>query len=198
MKLYRPYPINEEIKIRTNELLVTKTDTNGNIIDINENFTDKVGYSLEEIKGTKHNDLRHPDMPEIILFLISKQMEQGKKVRAIVKNLTKSGHYYWATTDFEPNINTQGNLDSFFAFRSAIPSNEIEPLIELYRELVKVEKHGGIEASLISLNSYLKQNRVTFESFMNKMSMPKSILKKLYISSFAPQQNQKALYKRVA
>ncbi len=198
MKLYRPFPIDEEIKIKTKDMLVTKTDMRGNIIDINNTFTEIVGYELEEIAGTAHDALRHPDMPEVILFLLSKAIERGEEIRIIVKNLTKSGEYYWAITDFEPNFDSEGKIESFFAFRQAIPESELAELIELYEILLRVEKSRGIGASLIYFNHFLQEEELNLDEFMNKMSVPKSIFKQLFMSSFAPDCCKKAHYKRVA
>ena len=198
MKLYRPFPIDKEMKIKTKDMLVTKTDMRGNIIDINETFKEIAGYELEEIKGTAHDALRHPDMPRVMLFLISKAIERGEELRVIVKNLAKSGEYYWAITDFEPNFDAEGKIESFFAFRQAIPSSELVELIELYEILLRVEKSRGMGASLIYLNHYLQEEELNLDQFMENMSRPKSIFKQLFMSSFAPDCCKKAAYKKVA
>jgi len=198
MKLYRPFPIEEEIKIKPKRMLVTKTDMQGNILEINPHFEQVVGYRLEEIYGTPHEMLRHPDMPEVILFLITKAMERGEMIRVIVKNLTKSGAYYWAITDFEPDTTTTQKVESFFAFRQPIPSSELDELIELYATLRKIEKSRGVGAALLYLNRYLYDQGMNFEEFMNQMSLPKSFIRQLFVSSFAPDYEQKAYYKSAA
>ncbi len=198
MKLYRPFPLKQECKIKPREMLVTKTDMQGNIIDVNEAFTQMVGYRLEEIYGTPHDALRHSDMPEVMIFLINKAMERGEEIRVIVKNLAKSGEYYWAITDFEPNFDSQGKIESFFAFRHAIPEEELEELIELYETLRHIERRQGIGGSLLYLNRYLKEQKLTLLEFMDKISTPKSLFRQLFISSFAPDCCKKATYKKVA
>jgi len=198
MKLYRPLPLDKEMKITTKNMLVTRTDKQGNIIDINSAFSEIAGYQLEEIKGTAHDALRDPSMPRVILFLLSKAIEEGEEIRVIVKNLAKSGEYYWAITDFEPNQDKNGNLESFFAFRQAIPESELDELVELYEILLSIEKRKGVGASFFYLSHYLKEQSLTLDQFMTKMSRPKSIFKQLFISSFAPDSDQKAIYKRAA
>ncbi|WP_284407910.1 PAS domain S-box protein, partial [Pseudomonas putida] len=43
--------------------LISATDTNGNISYVNDEFMRISGYSREELLGSPHNLVRHPDMP---------------------------------------------------------------------------------------------------------------------------------------
>ncbi|WP_284407886.1 PAS domain S-box protein, partial [Pseudomonas putida] len=43
--------------------LISATDTNGNISYVNDEFMKISGYSREELLGSPHNLVRHPDMP---------------------------------------------------------------------------------------------------------------------------------------
>ncbi len=195
MKLYRPFPINVEMKISTNSMMVTKTDMRGDITYINDNFTSIVGYEKEEIVGTPHDALRHPDMPEAIFLLIVKAIEKGEKIRAVVKNLAKSGEYYWAITDFEPDYEISGRVSSFFAFREAVLEENIYELIELYQILLDIERRRGVEASLRYLNSYLHENSISYREFMEMMSKPKGLIQRIFVKSFAPKDEDKMNYR---
>ena len=195
MKLYRPFPIDVEMKISTSSLMVTKTDMRGDITYINESFTSVVGYEKEEIVGTPHDALRHPDMPEAIFLLIIKAIEKGDKIRAIVKNLAKSGEYYWAVTDFEADCDKDGKVTGFFAFREAILEENIYELIELYQILLNIERRRGVEASFRYLNSYLHDNNISYNEFMDIMSRPKGLIQRIFIKSFAPKDEEKMNYR---
>jgi len=195
MKLYRPLPIDVEMKISSNNMMVTKTDMRGDIIYINDKFTSVVGYEKNEIIGTPHDALRHPDMPEVIFLLIVKAIEKGDKIQAIVKNLAKSGEYYWAITDFEPQQEENGKVSSFFAFREAVSEDNIDEIVELYQILLDIEKRRGVEASLRYLNNYLKTNHLTYNEFMEIMSRPKGLIKRIFIKSFAPKDEEKNNYR---
>ena len=195
MKLYRPFPIDVEMKISSNSMMVTKTDMRGDIIYVNDSFSSIVGYEKEEIIGTPHDALRHPDMPEAIFLLIVKAIEKGDKIRAVVKNLAKSGEYYWAITDFEPQQEISGKVSSFFAFREAVLENNIYELIELYQILLDIEKRRGVEASLRYLNRYLNENNISYREFMEIMSRPKGLIQRIFIKSFAPKDEDKINYR---
>ncbi|MCK5855248.1 MAG: PAS domain-containing protein [Sulfurovaceae bacterium] len=195
MKLYRPFPIDKEMKISSSSMMVTKTDMRGDIIYVNDSFSSIVGYEKEEIIGTPHDALRHPDMPEAIFLLIVKAIEKGDKIRAVVKNLAKSGEYYWAITDFEPQQEINGKVSSFFAFREAVLEDNIYELIELYQILLDIEKRRGVEASLRYLNRYLNENNISYREFMEIMSRPKGLIQRIFIKSFAPKDEDKINYR---
>ena len=196
MKLYRPFPIDKELTISSQNMMVTKTNMRGDIIFINESFSSVVGYAPEEIIGTPHDALRHPDMPQAIFFLIIQAIEKGEKIRAIVKNLAKSGEYYWAITDFEPEREIiTGQISSFFAFREAVPEENIYELIELYQILLSIEKKRGVEASLLYLERHLNQNSISYTDLMEMMSRPKGLIQRIFIKSLAPKDKDKLNYR---
>ena len=195
MKLYRPFPIDEEMNISEHNMMVTKTNMQGDIIYINDSFSSVVGYEAEEIIGTPHDALRHSDMPQVIFFLIIQAIEKGEKIRTIVKNLAKSGEYYWAITDFEPQREISGKISSFFAFREAIPEENIYELVELYQILLDIEKKKGVEASLVYLNRYLSENHMSYTDLMEMMSRPKGIIQRIFVKSLAPKDEDKLNYR---
>lgn len=49
--------------------LISATDTNGNISYVNDEFMRISGYSREELLGSPHNLVRHPDMPPAVFGL---------------------------------------------------------------------------------------------------------------------------------
>ena len=56
-------PTKQEKAMRDNDLIVSKTNTTGRITYGNEIFIEFSGYSEQELLGTQHNIIRHPDMP---------------------------------------------------------------------------------------------------------------------------------------
>jgi len=84
----------------------------GNIIFVNKSFCEVSGYVEEEIIGLPHNVVRHTDMPRAIFFLIWQSLMSGVRITAVIKNLAKSGKYYWVISDFEPKFDGDGNIIS--------------------------------------------------------------------------------------
>ncbi len=178
--IYRPLPIDEEIKINSKKIIVSKTDKNGKILYANDYFCEVSGYDTNELIGKPHNILRHPDMPKAIFYLMWKTIQSGGNITAIVKNLAKSGKYYWVTTDFENHRDINGKIDSYIAFRRPASKKAIEAIEELYEALLNVEKKHGMEASLVYLQGYLDERHTNYHKLMEDIVKPKSLMEKLF------------------
>jgi len=179
-KSYRPIPIDKEIKLNSKKIIVSKTDKTGKILYANDYFCEVSGYRLDELLGVPHNILRHPDMPRAIFYLMWQSIKNGRNITALVKNLAKSGEYYWVTTDFEHSINSKGEIDSFLAFRRPASRKAIEAIEDLYSSLLSIEKSSGVEASLLYLQGYLEERHTTYNELMDEIVKPKSLMEKLF------------------
>ena len=175
---YRPLPIDNEIKVSSKSFLVSKTDEKGRILYVNDTFCDVTGYEEVEVLGKAHNILRHPDMPAVIFFLMWKQIESGKNIRALIKNLAQSGEYYWVSTDFETHY--ENNSKTYIAFRRAVPKKAVRSIEPLYAHLLKIEKIHGLEASLVYLQGFLHEKHFTFEEYMDSILKPKGFMAILF------------------
>ncbi len=179
VKIYRPIPIDEEIKFSKKKFIVSKTDINGIITFVNKNFCEISGYSQDELIGAPHNIIRHPDMPRAIFFLIWNSLLRGEPVSGVVKNLAKSGKYYWVIADLDIKKDKNGEIKSFTAFRRAAPQHVIDEVEELYDTMLNIEKRRGMEGSLSYLESYLEEKGMNYEEFLNDLITPKGVLAKL-------------------
>ena len=180
MQIYRPLPIDEEIKISSKKIIVSKTDKSGKILYANDCFCEVSGYDTNELIGKPHNILRHPDMPRAIFYLMWKTIQSGGNITAIVKNLAKSGKYYWVTTDFENHRDINGQIDSYIAFRRPASKKAIEAIEDLYEALLEIEKKHGMEASLVYLQGYLDERHTNYHKLMEDIVKPKSLMEKLF------------------
>ena len=63
MKDKRIVPTGKERVMREDDFIVSKTDLTGRITYGNSVFIEYSGYSEEELLGTQHNIIRHPEMP---------------------------------------------------------------------------------------------------------------------------------------
>lgn len=162
-------PIDEEVVWDKTQTIISSTDKFGTIIDANQTFLDVCGYSNEEVLGQSHNIIRHPDTPKILFKVLWENILAGRNFHAILKNIAKSGRYYWVITDFEVNKNTEGEIVSFTARRRSVPENAIKEHIEpLYATLVKLEKIGGTDLSNRYFKGFLdKQGKSYIEYIMD-------------------------------
>ena len=173
--LYRPVVLDSEIQFSQKKFIVSKTDKEGKILFVNKNFCEVSGYTEAELLGETHSVLRHPDMPKAIFYLIWKSLLAGVEVSAIIKNLTKSGQYYWVIADFSVKRDAKGEIDSFSSLRRVAPSYVSEAIEPLYQEMLVAERKGGVEASLRCLENFLAQKEMSYEEFLEDLAQPKGV-----------------------
>ena len=87
--------------------VVSKSDLEGTITDINDNFTKATGFTKEEAIGKNHNILRHPSNDNAIYDDLWQTIKKGKVWRARVLNKNKDGSDFWAETTIIPFISPE-------------------------------------------------------------------------------------------
>lgn len=166
----RPVLIDKEVSWDKTQIIMSKTNPRGIIEYANEVFVDVCGYEDYELMGQPHNIIRHPDMPKVIFKVLWEKLKKGENFHAIVKNLAKSGRYYWVITDFEIAKDENGEIVNYFARRRAIPqeviTNHIEPL---YKKLLQIEAASGIEYSEKYLNGFLEEKNKTYVQYIMEL-----------------------------
>ncbi len=173
-----PIPTDNEIKLSTKRYIVSKTDTKGIILYGNDYFIEISGYIEEELIGQPHSIVRHPDMPKIAFKMMWDRIKQGKNFIAVVKNLSKSGDYYWVVTEFEPKRDPISNeIISHTAFRKAAPQKAIDTMTPIYAKLLEIEESSSIVESEKYLREFLEENNTTYDDFINELIGNKGIFK---------------------
>jgi len=177
--IYRPIILDEEIKFSKKKFIVSKTDTEGNILFVNQNFCDVTGYKYEELLEQPHSVVRHPDMPKAIFYMIWKSLLAGMEVSAIIKNVAKSGKYYWVIADFSMQRDKYGQLETFTSFKRFSPAHVNEAIQELYDEMSYCERKSGIEGSLLYLEKFLEEKELSYNEYLEVLVKPKGVLQGL-------------------
>lgn len=147
----RPDPIQNEISFGIDEMFFSTTNRQGVILDGNDVFINISKYSPEELIGSPHSIIRHPDMPKIVFKTLWDTILAGKPICAYVKNLAKDGSFYWVFATIIPIG------ENFLSVRMKATTH-LKGIVEnLYKDLLKIEKTSGMEASgkslLVALNS---------------------------------------------
>ena len=155
----RPTPIDREVQWDKTKVLISETDAVGTITKVNDVFCEVSHYTAEELIGQPHNLIRHPDMPKLIFKLLWDNLKAGNNFVGVIKNLAKTGEYYWVVTDFDIIKDAQGKIVSYLARRTSVPTQSVEKYIApLYAKMLQVEAVGGMEASGAYLANFLKEN----------------------------------------
>lgn len=147
--------LDEEVKWDKTKTIVSKTDVYGSILYINDAFSETSEYNKVELIGEAHNIIRHPHMPKVVFKMLWAALKKGENFHAIVKNLTKSGKYYWVITDFTIDKNENGEVSGYTGQRKAVPDSVIEKIEPFYKTLLEIEQQKGEKASELYFDAYL-------------------------------------------
>ncbi|SEG26595.1 methyl-accepting chemotaxis protein [Billgrantia desiderata] len=91
-----------ELKLDDQHLLITRTDLEGRITYANSAFVEVSGYAHEELIGSPHNLIRHPDMPQAAFADLWKTVKGGNTWQGVIKNRCKNGDHYWVQAAVTP------------------------------------------------------------------------------------------------
>ncbi|MTH14390.1 PAS domain-containing protein [Flavobacterium sp. LC2016-01] len=162
--------IDKEVTWDKTQVIMSKTNAFGIIEYANEVFVDVSGYEDYELMGQPHNIIRHPDMPKVIFKVLWENLKQGKNFHAIVKNLAKSGRYYWVITDFEIAKDENGVIVNYFGRRQSVPHEVVSLHIEpLYKKLLQIEVASGVEFSEKYLIGFLEEKKRSYVEYIKEL-----------------------------
>jgi len=164
-------PTSQERLMRENDFIVSKTDLAGRITYGNEIFIEFSGYSEEELLGSQHNIIRHPDMPRAVFHLLWDYLAKDREIFAYVKNMSKDGGYYWVFAQVAPMKDANNKKIGYTSVRR-MPNPKAIPIVaEVYRNMLEAERKAGareaIAASGAVLAAVLKDKGVSYEELIN-------------------------------
>lgn len=97
--------------------IISKTDVNGIITFVNDEFCKISGYTQDELIGQNHNIVRHPDVPASTFKQLWQTILQKKTYKSTVKNRAKDGSTFYVNTTVFPILDEQGEIEEFIAIR---------------------------------------------------------------------------------
>ncbi|HEX8989929.1 MAG TPA: PAS domain-containing protein [Rhodocyclaceae bacterium] len=163
-------PTQRERLMRENDFIVSKTDRKGIITYCNPIFIEFSGYSEEELLGTQHNIIRHPDMPRSAFKLVWDTIQSGKEVFAYVKNMSKDGGFYWVFTHIAPDFGPGGEIVGYTSVRRCPRRDAIDKIVPVYRKMLDAERAAGardaIAAGTAVLADLMKQTGTSYEELV--------------------------------
>ena len=128
-----PITANEYV-LSDDDIIVSKTDLKGLITYVNDSFVRISGFSEEELIGTPHNIVRHPDMPEEAFEDLWGALKLGKSWTGLVKNRCKNGDFYWVEATVAPVL--QGRqVVGFTSIRTRATAEKIAAADAVYRSI---------------------------------------------------------------
>ena len=135
--------IDEEVTFEDEGLearsLITRTDLKGIITFASKAYRQMTKYSKEELIGSPHSIVRHPDMPTRAFKEMWDTIKDNRVWEGYVKNLRKDGKYYWVIVRIEPVYDEEGNKIGYVGLRRE-PDREMLPsIIKKYKDLLENE-----------------------------------------------------------
>lgn len=131
----RVYLTEIETPVADGQLIVSRTDPQGIITQVNQSFVEMSGYALEELIGLPHCILRHPDMPAAAFKDLWETVRAGRKWHGYVKNLRKDGGFYWVYATVIANVR-QGEVVGYTSVRRKPSRAKVNEAEALYRTLM--------------------------------------------------------------
>jgi len=129
--------------------IVSKTDTEGIITFVNDEFCNISGYSRDELIGKNHNIVRHPDVAALKFQTLWDTIKAKNIYKDTVKNLSKDGTTFYVNTTVIPILDENENIKEFIAIRYDVTKEM------LYKEQLQDE----IEKNKIKQKIMLTQAR---------------------------------------
>jgi PAS domain S-box-containing protein len=116
-----------EVLLRTinEQLLCSITDTDGRILEVNDNLCRTLGYRAEELVGQTHRTVSsgvHP--PEFWREMWSTIMA-GRTWRGEICNHAKDGRLLWMDSVFVPFLGDDGRVERYIALRIDITARKL-------------------------------------------------------------------------
>jgi len=164
-------PQDEAIHFGENEIIVSKTDIKGKITYANDVFCRVAEMQIDDMIGKPHNLIRHPDMPSAVFKLLWDNIQAGKEIFAYVKNMSRTGKYYWVIAHVTPSYDQNHQIIGFHSNRRCPSEKEITQIAPVYQRLLAEEqKHAnpkeGLAASEALFHQILKENDKTYSEFV--------------------------------
>ncbi len=105
-------------------IITSTTDLSGTILSVSEAFCRISGYSKEELIGSNHRIVRHPEMPASLYEDLWRTISSGATWRGEIKNRMKTGGYYWVDAIITPLVDDSGKKIGYTAIRQDITAQK--------------------------------------------------------------------------
>lgn len=101
-------------------VISSQTDVKGIITDVSAAFCLVSGYSKEELIGSSHNIVRHPDTPKEFYKGMWDAISSGETWSGEIKNMAKNGSVFWVEANMKPLLNEAGEIIAYASVRTDI------------------------------------------------------------------------------
>ncbi|ABV36545.1 conserved hypothetical protein [Shewanella sediminis HAW-EB3] len=123
------FKIKNYAEIINRYVITSSTDRAGHILSTSAACSEVYGFSAEEMKGKRHNIVKHPDTPAETHEDIWRTILQGKTWHGEIKDKAKNGNSFWLNHVITPDFDDNGKIVGFTSVSHDITDRkEIERL----------------------------------------------------------------------
>jgi PAS domain S-box-containing protein len=165
-------PTDHEVFFPDHDIIVSKTDVRGRLTYANQTFCHVAGYSEDELLGQPHSIVRHPDMPRAVFKLLWDTIAEGREIFAYVKNMARTGDFYWVLAHVTPSYDEGGKIIGYHSNRR-VPRRDViqQTIAPLYAAVLQEEGHhkNGQQALAAGFNflvDVLKSKNTTYDALI--------------------------------
>jgi len=176
-----------EIELRDGQVIISRSDRHGRIVDVNTDFIEISGFSREELIGQPHSMLRHPDMPAEVFADLWTDLQAGRPWIGIIQNRTKSGDAYWVEAHVAP-IWEHGEICGYMSMRWKPTDAQIAEAKKTYAAMLDGKQPGQAfrHGSVASTSSWAKLRDLFAEaSIQIKLILTSLLAALLILGTFA-------------
>lgn len=143
-----------ELSFPEHQRLISATNARGVIVYCNDEFVQISGFSREQLIGSPHNIVRHPDMPPAVFAHMWSYLKSGRSWMGIIKNRCQNGDHYWVNAYVTP-IMENGEIAGYESVRVRPEPEQVRRATALYARMTdasgiapRAARLGTLAASL--------------------------------------------------
>ncbi|MEC9482977.1 MAG: PAS domain-containing methyl-accepting chemotaxis protein, partial [Halomonas sp.] len=125
---------NKNVDYPANKQLISTTDLDSYITYVNDDFMEVSGYDWDELIGSPHNVVRHPDTPPALFKDLWETIRNGDVWNAVLKNRCKNGDHYWVNAYVTP-VFSGSEIVGYQSVRTKPTAEQVREAEQLYRTL---------------------------------------------------------------
>ncbi|WP_296510594.1 EAL domain-containing protein [Rhodoferax sp.] len=135
--------------------IVSFTDLDGAITEVNDAFVAISGYSREELIGKNHSIINSGTQPSAFFGAMWRALKLGESWRGEICNRAKNGELYWVDSTIAPLRGADGAIERYVSIRVDITarkrqSEELRKSQEFLNQTGRLAGVGGWEVDILA------------------------------------------------